>query len=836
MAAATGLPPPPPDNNTNTETAAAAATRLPPPPPLGVSSNTVANRQTGLAYINRYLREAAPFGDDNIETFDQITDLHMEGDNLQRLVHGFYLWLANTAIRTNQQTWLSTDKKVQYQKYAKQVMKEKFPLHSLFSAEYNEWHEDMVKKFKAQCDRSRQLDENIHEVRKSEPLYRDISDRDKCTAVRAKFLGINVYDCSRVSINLLKRVKDLNTAAALAEFNLCRAASGRGGEHALLRWDEGTYDPFYRAPDFDWPIMKQLDRQCMFFFCDLSVYTLCPYFGLGVYFLYGGIRRDDADLGATKNFIFPHLHKSKRNNVAKRLTTQIRGAIDDENRKKAYTSRSTRKGGMGDARMSCDLNLTEEYAHSGHHHASMNSNAEGYIESNPAINAPGAMAAAGYTNCHMRPWPYTFEILGIQCFDTVQRLVSEMFINDLPRLQVGGNLRPVIMMCAARLIGDYNNLIGDLGTDHKVVKLIMAAARQANVDDVRVTDMGQPRYHVVLKDWSRQITEKFMKDNDQVSSDNPKVNEELLRVLIDKVHKLDASVAAHDDRDRHLGSALDQIDIQKYELASKIKEIKRQGKLIDRLQRSLQTAHQMQQEQASSPESPIHHHDFNFLADVAAKRPPILDLDSSEFAPASKKTTAANSTDVPTKLDGVLDITKKKSVAGIKVSDELERMWDEKVLVKMSKELEGERVLSKDVLFTRSRTCVHGHPAFKENSELAKYDAGMIFVALALSDCDDDWKKLCAGELDDLARRHLFAKIEKDTMFKACEIEMQLVEKAKQGSKATVHSLGSRFKDMTKKKKNSDRQFDINDYVRRKLGESDGKKQQTKLGFSSKNA
>jgi len=309
------------------------------------------------------------------------------------------------------------------------------------------------------------------------------------------------------------------------------------------------------------------------------------------------------------------------------------------------------------------------------------------------------------------------------------------------------------------------------------------------------------------------------------NTDNPKVNEKLLRILIDKVDKLEASIAArHDDRDRHFQSALDQmIDIQKHELASKLKEMKRNDEHIQKLQRMLYAA----QQETPSPEPPI-----------AAKRPPVLNLDSSEYAPApkkktKKKTTAAtaNSTVVPTKLIGVqeMNVFKAKSVAGIKVSTELERMWDEKVLVKKSQELEGrEEVLSKEVLFTRSHTGVHGHPTFKQNSDLAKYDAGMIFVALALSDSDDDWKKLCAGELDDQAKRQLFAKIEKETMLKACEIEMQLVGKAKEGSKATVHSLGSRFKDMVKKKKKTDKEFDIDDYVRRKLGESDGKKLRSK--------
>jgi hypothetical protein len=155
--------------------------------------------------------------------------------------------------------------------------------------------------------------------------------------------------------------------------------------------------------------------------------------------------------------------------------------------------------------------------------------------------------------------------------------VSEMFTNYMPPLQVGGNLRPVIMMCAARLIGAYNDLFRDLGLDHLVVKLIMEAARRAGVDDVRVKDGSCHRYHAVVKDWSRPITAEFTKVNDQVSRDNPKVNEELLRVLIDRVEKLKALAAAH------VRITLYQVNIQS------------QGLMLNAAQQS-------------SPRSPVHHH------------------------------------------------------------------------------------------------------------------------------------------------------------------------------------------------------------------------------------
>jgi hypothetical protein len=47
---------------------------------------------------------------------------------------------------------------------------------------------------------------------------------------------------------------------------------------------------------------------------------------------------------------------------------------------------------------------------------------------------------------------------------------------------------------------------------------------------------------------------------------------------------LEASTAArHDDRDRHFQLALDQIDIQKHELASNLKEMKGKDEHIQKL-------------------------------------------------------------------------------------------------------------------------------------------------------------------------------------------------------------------------------------------------------------
>ena len=150
--------------------------------------------------------------------------------------------------------------------------------------------------------------------------------------------------------------------------------------------------------------------------------------------------------------------------------------------------------------------------------------------------------------------------------------------------------------------------------------------------------------------------------------------------------------------------------------------------------------------QQYSPGSPVHQHQTQHPpVDASAKKrpPPVQNLDD-EFVHTPKKTNATSSETDSAKLDGIQE-TKKMTVGGITVSDELERLWKSKVLVNKSKELKGDEVLSKEVLFTRIHTSVHGNPTFKNASEMSKYDNGMSFKALAV--CHDNWMKLCAGNL-----------------------------------------------------------------------------------------
>ena len=90
---------------------------------------------------------------------------------------------------------------------------------------------------------------------------------------------------------------------------------------------KGRFDHRYLCPDFDFSIIKQLKRQCMLIFCDLELTYICHFFGLGVYFMFGGGLCRDGFSNVTKPFIYSYLHKHSREYVAKRMTKNIHDNI-----------------------------------------------------------------------------------------------------------------------------------------------------------------------------------------------------------------------------------------------------------------------------------------------------------------------------------------------------------------------------------------------------------------------------------------------------------------------------------------------------------------------------
>ncbi len=85
--------------------------------------------------------------------------------------------------------------------------------------------------------------------------------------------------------------------------------------------------------------------------------------------------------------------------------------------------------------MNQNLTIKQEYTRSWHTGPEMNSNAEGYIDSILAMNAPGRKSLVGHKNTNLYVVPHSFECLGTQSVEAVERLIDKLFVNDVPQLK-----------------------------------------------------------------------------------------------------------------------------------------------------------------------------------------------------------------------------------------------------------------------------------------------------------------------------------------------------------------------------------------------------------------
>ena len=91
------------------------------------------------------------------------------------------------------------------------------------------------------------------------------------------------------------------------------------------------------------------------------------------------------------------------------------------------------------------------------------------------MNAPGGLSVAGYLDCHTRVCPNNFDFHGLEVPDAVMGLVNEIYINDLPELQHGGKLCPVLFISVSRIISSYNNVVRYVITGNVIVMTVMKA-------------------------------------------------------------------------------------------------------------------------------------------------------------------------------------------------------------------------------------------------------------------------------------------------------------------------------------------------------------------------
>ena len=519
---------------------------------LGLSDKAIGQRKLGLRWMQLYAQshgnENQVYTNNNYpQCLTVLTLEHIENEHVVTFLETAGMWLASNKFWTLRKSWLANKSKEDIFKVWIENIKDRFPSHPLVQhGDGRNWFPGVKRRFMSEVERKRTLDPDLSEQRKSESLYRDLGDDNKLR--RAKWRNERPVDRLSIHMNLIRGMtsgmnphKAQESARKLSELNTGEAADIRAGEIIFPRWNEGTWDDYYRTIDMDWSVIKQNERQCMMVFCDLVLYSLCPFFGWGVYFLFGGLRREGVS-DAIRDFIYPHLHNKRRDGVSRRLTETIRDNIDmsdlDElavkfswtqahlddakkKRKDRYTSWSFRKGITTELHVHPDLSIKEGMNRSGH--TDLNKNHAVYIDFTPAMNAPGGLAVAGYRNCHMRPSPYSIECLGDGAAESGHRLLEQLFVNDIKELKPGGKLRRVLTTSAAALVASYNDLVvdtNDATKDNLIVYKIREAARLARIDDPAVARIPNDprRWLTVLTAWSRQIKSDFQASNVQTPS------------------------------------------------------------------------------------------------------------------------------------------------------------------------------------------------------------------------------------------------------------------------------------------------------------------------------
>lgn len=334
----------------------------------------------------------------------------------------------------------------------------------------------------------------------------------KCEIFSNGSLTRSVFDIPLCRKSDLSRSRDILQQRAWLSWTY--HAVGRSGEVQFLEFSDTVYDPFFHAAVPLWMEPKTLQKYSQIMVhtkYSCGSYLVDPYHSLGSYWaVEDGLYRSNSNASSTSGFYFPQLHSLRSDRVSSKITAAIRSSIEDKTIAKKYSGRSLRKGSSTELRMHRDISEAETIARSGH---ATGSNIDKYIDRfNPTLNLPGAMALAGYSECHRIPSPPRFSAIGDYVMEDVQRLIDELFVISVPAMKRGGDLRPFLVSTAASMVMYHCDIKKDFGLHHPIVTKLEDAASKA-----KITDGASPSPSTtgVLEFWSKKILSDFIAKNDE---------------------------------------------------------------------------------------------------------------------------------------------------------------------------------------------------------------------------------------------------------------------------------------------------------------------------------
>lgn len=105
-----------------------------------------------MKYVDDYLQLK------KLPPFEQLTDIHVEGDHLSNYLENIYYWLATTNFKTNEGFMMQSGKETKFDQI-KVIFKEKFKTHTLWND--TEYFKTTKKWFRKKCERKQIVDPEI---------------------------------------------------------------------------------------------------------------------------------------------------------------------------------------------------------------------------------------------------------------------------------------------------------------------------------------------------------------------------------------------------------------------------------------------------------------------------------------------------------------------------------------------------------------------------------------------------------------------------------------------------------------------------------------------------
>lgn len=491
----------------------------------GNATSTVENDRSAKRMYDRLMVEAGEC------KYGEITDYC----DLQEYVIIFADLLVHAGLRKTNGDYYSTQVLSQYWRSICKQMKRDFPNNNN-SKSLNDatFLEESTKKFNTVAHRARERGKNEDGfVTKTLPLFRETKP------------GLEVYrtynvecgfDSARndgqmkpVGVDLKTILRSLFASAQFGTnsspfqkmllLNLTWAAIGRGGEPKFLSYDKMYWEPHFQCVVCKWLQIKQLTVMPTSFTRDASIPELCVLSTFALYWMMEqGLSREEGTFDHHRsnayrhgNKVFPDYARQSEGSLTKAMNRFIRDNIPAAcgDAKDLFTIKSLRYGGATTVQSNKTVTFDSSLARGGWASGTSRDNYTFILL--VLILAP-MMALAGFPDPDCEPVMPRLNILVRETpykhlnqpldWNGINRLLDQLYLISVPSFLPGGRLRPMLEVCTACLIMNFDHFFKTYGgRQHPVILKMVECLCRSRIIGINSYQKAEEQY----REWSAML-------------------------------------------------------------------------------------------------------------------------------------------------------------------------------------------------------------------------------------------------------------------------------------------------------------------------------------------